>query len=159
MGSASAAKKRAPRKAKGRASPERPGRMVFTVGTFDDDDGGRRLAAPATAAGADAGAAPSKTLLRRQPLFTMGSNSEVSDMDGASSDGAGLEKRATTTTAHSPSQLHVCKATTSLSQLCESRHSPGHSREPSEPAAAAQADAAAGAPQAAARAGPPREGQ
>ncbi|KAJ1735914.1 hypothetical protein LPJ61_000287 [Coemansia biformis] len=58
--------------------------MVFTVGTFDDDEGSRNLVPPAPAA--DTPARPANAANgaqhRRQPLFTMGSHSEMSDMDG-----------------------------------------------------------------------------
>ncbi|KAJ2709829.1 hypothetical protein H4R19_004048 [Coemansia spiralis] len=51
-------------------------------------------------------------------MFTMGSNSEMSDMDGSA---AGAEEREREP-VRSSSQLHACKATTSLSQLGRPSH-------------------------------------
>ncbi|KAJ2796247.1 hypothetical protein H4R21_004788, partial [Coemansia helicoidea] len=95
--------------------------MVFTVGTFEEDDGASQLlpagdarALPPNATAAAVAAADGGRP-RGQPLFTVESNSEMSDA------GSGAEGRAETPRepVRSSSQLHACKATTSLSQLCQ----------------------------------------
>ncbi|KAJ2082354.1 hypothetical protein H4R24_001659 [Coemansia sp. RSA 988] len=106
------------------AGAPRLGQMVFTVGTFDEDDGGgMELAARARAACLPANAAARQAQTQqaqqqklesqthRQALFTMGSHSEMSETPLGESDSG-----AASADDQSPA-LHACRATTSLAQM------------------------------------------
>ncbi|KAJ1842968.1 hypothetical protein LPJ70_003592 [Coemansia sp. RSA 2708] len=119
----------------GTASPGKQAQMVFTVGTFDEDDhsSDMRAAADTEHHGLPANAVARHAHAARKPLFTMGSHSEMSDIDGV--DAASLPRpdkaHSAVATRHpgpanqdaaqslprSPSQLHACKAMTSLTEL------------------------------------------
>ncbi|PIA19020.1 hypothetical protein COEREDRAFT_6180 [Coemansia reversa NRRL 1564] len=141
----------------------RLGQMVFTVGTFDEDDGGgMELAAQGQASGLPANAAArqaqtqvqqpqpqhSEPQAQRQTLFTMGSHSEMSETPAGDSDSG-----AVSADEQSPA-LHACRATTSLAQMGQAprgrgrvlprdSHAKARKRLPSRPHAKKTASSAA----------------
>ncbi|KAJ2611969.1 hypothetical protein H4S08_002902 [Coemansia sp. RSA 1365] len=139
----------------------RLGQMVFTVGTFDEDDGGgMELAARGRASGLPANAAArqaqaqqpqpqqSEPQAQRQTLFTMGSHSEMSEALVGDSDSG-----AASVDEQSPA-LHACRATTSLAQMGQAprgrgralprdSHAKARKRLPSRPHAKKTASSAA----------------
>lgn len=114
------------------------GKMVFTVGTFDDNDSHGSMFREHVLQGKEGGGSEdvlssgsssphrqqeigfisSKQPQQSQPLFTMGSHSEVSDLDVAAAAAYNNNRQLDQSCpAHSPNALHMCKASTGLSKL------------------------------------------